>query len=144
MSNAMRRKALFALPCLVLLFTNCGTRTVVGGYSDSPDGEYRVYARLYGAYGRAYDDKTSKSVVITLTKKGNEGSPLLKRSYRFTGSSARWDANWQTNGELTVVVFDYGIGTDRVDGARANLPKRQLLSVSFQLKQQGPHLSGPH
>src|SRR5258705_9988956 len=42
------------------IFAGC-TRTVIGGYKDSPDMRYRVYAKIYGAYGRSFLDNTLRS-----------------------------------------------------------------------------------
>jgi len=86
------------------------TRTVVGGFSDSPDKKYRVYVRIYGAYGRAFIENTAKKVFITIVENGADEKVLLKKGYRLRGSDLGCLPIWDKQHNLTVIVYDYGPG----------------------------------
>jgi hypothetical protein len=49
----------------VTAFLGC-TRTVVGGYDNSPDKKYCLDFRTFGAYGHAFVDNTTKTLRITI------------------------------------------------------------------------------
>jgi hypothetical protein len=91
----------------LLLFGSFGlagcTRTVAGGYTDSPDGQYRMYGRVFGA------------VRITILKNEVSDQPLFTKVYRVVGSDVTWHATWRDKSELTVVVYDYGAGVSHFD-----------------------------
>ena len=121
----------FAVAALVLS-AGC-TRTVVGGYTDSPDKKYRVYGRTYGAYGRAFVDETSKKFRVTIVTGDTNETLLLRKEYHVRGSDVSWDASWDQHNNLTVVVYDYGRGLDRVDASKRGSPTNHLLTLVYRL-----------
>lgn len=112
-------------------FVGC-TRTVVGGYTDSPDKKYRVYGRIYGAYGRSFLDNTPKTVRISIvTAAGNE-TLLLRKGYRVQGSDVGWDATWNEHHNLTVVFFEYPPGVSRWDLTKKGAPTNHIRTVTYR------------
>ena len=112
-------------------FLGC-TRTVVGGYIDSPDKKYRVYGKIYGPYGRSFLDNTPKTVRISIvTVPGNE-TLLLRKEYRVQGSDVGWDANWDEHHNLTVVFFQYPPGVSRWDLSKKGSPTNHIRTVAYR------------
>ena len=128
---AKSKYPVFAVAALVLS-AGC-TRTVVGGYEQSPDKEYCVYGRIYGAYGRAFLDETSKTVRISIVVAGTNQILLFRKEYRVRGSDVSWDAAWDQHNNLTVVVYDYGRGLDEVDARKRGSPTNHLLTLVYRL-----------
>ena len=52
---------------VAIMFLGC-SRTVTGGYEDSPDGKYRIWVRTFGAYGHAFTDYTRKTIRISIVE----------------------------------------------------------------------------
>ncbi len=81
----------------------CGcTRTVTGGYEDSPDGNYRVWVRTFGAYGHAFTDYTRKTVRLRLVeiigaKTNWQEKPLFSKEYHFQGSDVMVNTSWDAD-----------------------------------------------
>ena len=128
---AKTRFAVLAVAALVLS-AGC-TRTVVGGYTNSPDKKYCVYGRIYGAYGQAFVAETSKTVRISIVTGGTNETLLFREKYRVRGSDVSWDATWDEHNNLTVVVYDYGRGLDRVDASKRGSPTNHLLTLVYRL-----------
>src|SRR5438067_12739014 len=107
----MKRIAICFLFCIAML-VGC-SRTVTGGYEDSPDGKYRLWVRKFGAYGQAYVDRTPKTIRIRLVKvlgdKNHWQEKLLfEKNYRFTCGFVDMDTTWDKENNLTLVVYDWG------------------------------------
>jgi hypothetical protein len=115
----------------VALCTGC-SRTVVGGYEDSPDRKYRIYGRLFGAYGRAFTENTEKTILIRICTTGQSEQLLLSKEYRVKGSDVTWQPTWGTNSDLTVVVFDYGLGVSRYDERPKGSPSNHICTLKFR------------
>jgi hypothetical protein len=78
---------LVPLLCLALL-PGC-SRTITGGYEDSPEGKSRLWVRTFGAYSRAFVHRTRKTVRVRLVEvlgdKNNWNEKLLfEKQYHFT------------------------------------------------------------
>jgi hypothetical protein len=111
-------------------FVGC-MATYKAGSVDSPDGRYLVSGRIRGAYGRAFIDQTKKTVFVTLfAKSGGKEKLLFQRQYRVQGSDVCWDANWDTDDNLTLVLYDYGLGVSFYDARKNGTPKRHLQTVA--------------
>ncbi len=122
-----------ALP--VALTLGC-TRTVLGGYSDSPDKKYRVYGRIYGAYGRSFLENTSKSVRITIVDPAKAEKILLRKQYQIKGSNVGWHALWDEQNNLKIVLFEYPPGVNRWDINQKAVPTNQIRSITFRCDRQ--------
>jgi hypothetical protein len=114
------------------------TRTVVGGYVDSPDRIYGVYGRIYGAYGRSFLDNTTKTIHITIVASRSPEKVVLSRQYRVRGSNVGWNAIWCDHTNLAVVVFEYPPGVSRWDLTRPRGPTNHLLTVTYALERNSP------
>jgi len=102
-----------------ILLTGC-RRTVIGGYTDSPGKEYRVYGKIFGAAGHRFSDYTKKSVRITIVAAGVDEHVLFTNSYEVTGSDVSWDAKWLDKTNVTISIYDYGPGVGHFD-SQANV-----------------------
>ena len=117
--------------CVILSLLGC-TRTVVGGYSDSPDKKYRVYGRMYGAYGRSFLDRTPKIVRVSIVMTAGIEKPLFKKEYRIEGSDVGWDATWDEHHNLTLVFFEYSAGVSRWDLDKKGAPTNYIRTVTYR------------
>ena len=132
-----RRVWLLAIGLTATLGSAGCTRTVVGGYTDSPDKTYRVYGRIYGAYGRSFLENTPKTVRISIvTAAGNE-TLLLRKEYRVQGYDVGWDAAWDEHHNLTVALFEYPAGTSRWDLTKKGSPTNHIRSVTYRFDSKG-------
>src|SRR5437867_1671922 len=119
--KAPKLVALF-FSCVLLLIAVLGatgcSRTVHGGFVDSPDKKYRFYGRVYGAYGRSFLENTAKTVWISIVANDANETLLFRKEYRVNGSDVGWDATWDNQDNLTVVIYDYGIGVESADAKK--------------------------
>ena len=130
--SVLQWSTLFAIAPL-LLTIGC-TRTVIGGGgTDSPDKNYCVYARIYGAYRRAFVDETPKKVRISIVAGQTNETMLLRREYRVRGSDVTSDARWDEHNNLTVVIYDYGRGISRYDARKTGSPTNHLRTLVYRL-----------
>ena len=117
----------------------CGcTRTVTGGYKDSPDGKYRVWVRTFGAYGHAFLDHTRKTVRLTLVEiigpeRNGDERPLFTKEYHFQGSDVLVNTSWDTEDNLSAVIYDYAPGVYWEDAQKAGSPSNHIATVSLDL-----------
>jgi hypothetical protein len=114
----------------VVVCASC-SRTVVGGYADSSDGKYRVYDRIFGAYGRPFVDNTTKTIRISIVTSGDNERLLFRKEYRVVGSDISVNMIWDKEHNLKVDVYDYGPGVDAIDGRRNGSPTHHILTLSF-------------
>ena len=73
----------------MLLLPGC-SRTVIGGFVDSPDSKYRMYGRVYGVFGRAFLDDTDKTVRISIVLNDARETILFRKEIRVKGSDVGW------------------------------------------------------
>ena len=117
------------------------TRTVTGGYEDSPDDQYRVWIRTFGAYGHAFLERTPKTVRISLVQSigaktnWNEKS-LFTKEYHFTCSDVMVDTSWDKEDNLTAVIYDYPPGVYWETARKKRIPSNYIATVSFILDKQ--------
>ena len=78
------------------------SRTVTGGYTDSDDGSLRIFGRVLGAYGKAFSDRTTKTVCITIVERRSHRN-IFSSSYKMMGGEVEWHATWDGN---TIVRID--------------------------------------
>lgn len=93
---------------LIGIMTGCGTRTVKGGTSDSPDGKNSASLRLFGAYGKAFSDYSEKEVLVTIRdgKKDGVQQDLFKKMYKVKGTVVGADVIWENQEGLRCVIYD--------------------------------------
>jgi hypothetical protein len=120
----------FMLPLLV--FSGC-TRTVIGGYCDSPNQKYRVYVRVYGPYGRSFLETNRKTVRVTVADTRAKGATLLDQQYSVIGYDVASRVHWNGSDEVSVVIYDYGASHDRWEAKTTSLPTNTLRSLTFHL-----------
>jgi len=120
----------FLLLSVVTLLLGC-SRTVTGGFTDSPDKKYRMYGRVYGALGKAFLDETPKIVRISIVTKDSKETLIFRREIHVKGSDVSWDCTWNTADNVSVVVFDYGPHVYWEDARKAGTPSNYLASVSL-------------
>ena len=120
----------FLLLGVVTLLPGC-SRTVTGGFEDSPDKKYRMYGRVYGALGKAFLDETPKTVRISIVTNDSEETLIFRREIQVRGSDVGWDCTWDTEDNVSVVVFDYGPHIYWEDARKAGTPSNYLASVSL-------------
>jgi hypothetical protein len=116
----------------VLCLFGC-TRTAIGGYSESPDKSYCVYGKVYGAYGRSFLDNTDKKIKISIAKGNGTEKLLFLREYRVHGADVGWNAMWNANTNVTVVVFEYPAGVNRWDLSSKQGPTNHLRTLTYDL-----------
>jgi hypothetical protein len=121
------RSLLLKVLSLTLLATFCGCgRIAVGGFEDSPDKKYRVGVGILGSYNHAFADYTRKTVDVSIYAGGGFKTNLLQRSYRVKGSDVGCDATWDGNDNVTVIIYDYGVGVS-FHGLKKNEPRKRII-----------------
>ena len=106
------------LLALMAIFTGC-SRTVTGGFEDSPDKKYRLYGRVYGALGKAFLDKTRKTVRLSVVTNNAVETVLFTREFRVTGSDVGLNWTWDKDANVTVAIFGYGPRVSEEDALKA-------------------------
>lgn len=114
------------------------SRTVTGGYEDSPDGKYRVWVRAFGAYGRAFLERTRKTVRIRLVevigaKTNWNERPLFTKEYHFTCSDVMVNTSWDKEDNLTAVIYDYPPGVYWEDARKEGTPSNYIGTIALLL-----------
>ncbi len=117
----------WALLIIIGMLVGCGNRAAVGGFDDSPDGKYRVYCRIFGAFGHSFSDKTEKTVRVSVVLKDNDEPLLFRREYTVWGSDVGVDTSWGAQEDISGVIFDYGPGVT-FGGDITNEPPRRIIS----------------
>jgi hypothetical protein len=115
---------------LATTFVGC-SRTVIGGFTDSPDKKYRVYGRVFGALGHAFIDDTVKTVRITIVANDERETLLFRKEYRVKGSDVGYDATWDEHNNLAMVIYDYGPGVQFHGLAKDAPPERHIRTLSY-------------
>lgn len=125
--------------CLILLIgwlvAGC-SRTVVGGFLDSPDEKYRVYVRTYGAYGHRFVDETAKVLRVTIVRNDGSGTILFKKEYRIRGSDIVANTAWDQRGNVVVILYDYGSGVVRSEGREKSYRTNYLRTIVCRFEPQ--------
>ena len=129
----IRASRLLLAFAFVWIFLGSGcTRTVVGGFVDSPGNTYRVYTRGFGGLGAAYVDETSKQYRISVVTTGSIGSEKDVGEVMFDfPAAARLSSKitWTGEKEFAVQFFDYGDGVSGYD-VKNDPSKRRKLGVA--------------
>lgn len=130
----------FTLTVALAGFLGC-SRTVTGGYEDSPDGKYRVWVRTFGAYGHAFTDHTQKIIRLRLVEVvGNrtnwQEKPLFTKEYHFKCSDVMMNTSWDKEDNFTAVIYDYPPGVYWEDARKAGSPSNYIATVSLILDKQ--------
>src|SRR5262249_27995466 len=85
---------------------------------------YRVVLQFDGAAGKAYTDRTAKTVGIAI-RSGDTN--LLNRRYKLEAADLDAGVTWKTADDLTIYLFEPGPYQSRV------LPRRELLRLHFTM-----------
>ena len=126
------------LTCIVVISVLAGcSRTYIGTGAQgvgSPDGISRLCVTSYGAYGRAYVEKSRKKIVVWIGEGyGTNKVRLFSDSFTVVGSAVHWDVNWRSPDEVVVEVYDYGDGLLRSEGRRSST----LATFNFRREKSG-------
>src|SRR5437867_58767 len=122
----------FLLFGLTSQMVGCGTRTTVAGFSDSPDGKFRLYIRKQGATRRAYNDESEKNVTLTVVKANALETPIFKTNFVVRSSALTSDIKWEEDDSFSITLYDYGAGIDMYDGRKQGIPTRHIRSIRFR------------
>lgn len=130
--NRIRTAAFVLLISSVLA---CQPYTWVGGTvfyppgTDHTNAQYHLCIEVYGERGRAFADRTSKTVHVVIQ---DGKTTVLEREYRVIAASLRWSVNWGSVGDLRITFFEHGdfIPGGRPSGEPAKVP-RLVFSVAF-------------
>jgi hypothetical protein len=112
------------------------SRTVTGGFQDSPDKKFRLYGRVYGALGRAFVENTKKTVRISIVANDATETLLLRKEYRVRGADIGWSSIWDSQDNLTVAIFESGPGVGGLRGAEVPTASNHIETASFLLDKQ--------
>jgi hypothetical protein len=122
------------LPLLVgtvIAFTAC-SRSVTGGYVDSPDMKYRVYGRCFGPTGPVNVVGWVKTIRITIVANDKDEAQLFMNEYHFRGAEVRWEAKWASNDDLAVTIFESSKSVES-DNVKTNVPlKRKFRTLTYK------------
>jgi hypothetical protein len=108
------------------------SRTVNGGFADSPDKMFRLYGRVYGAYGHTFVDETGKTIRYTIVANDSQQTQLLRKEYKVRGSDVCWTALWDGRDSLTIVVYDYGPGVAWHEAQRSAVLSNRLCTIYYR------------
>src|SRR5437867_12225633 len=131
----MRTLRTASLELVMLMLPGCRMYTSVGQTvryppgSDYASAQFHLVIGVDGARGRAYADRTLKSVHVTIWKGETK---VLERQYRLAAGSLRWNVTWNTLDDLRITFFEYGnpvSGKDR--GRYLSWVTRQVLAAAF-------------
>src|SRR5262245_61375549 len=101
----MRPVTTFLLLGSAMALLGC-SRTVIGGFDDSPDKKYRIYGRVYGALRKSFLNETRKTVRLSIVLNDAQETLVFRKEIKVKGSDVSWDCTWDTNNNISVVVFD--------------------------------------
>ena len=87
------------------MYTSVGQTVQYPPGSDYASAQYRLVIGVDGARGRAYVDRTSKTIQVTIWEGKTE---VLAREYRLTAGSLKWNVTWNTLDDLCITFFEYG------------------------------------
>jgi hypothetical protein len=120
---------------MTLICFGC-SRTVTGGFTDSPDKKFRMYGRTYGALGVKFIDKTRKTVRISIVASDSAETLLYRREFHIKGSDVGWDCTWDKDDNATVVIYDYPPNVYWEDAVKAGIPSNHLATVSLTFEKK--------
>lgn len=126
----------FAAVTAILFATAGCTRTVHGGFDDSPGKKYRLYGRVYGAYGKPFLADTWKTIRITIVSVEGGEKLLFTKEYRFRGFNVSWDSKWDGDYDLTVTISNLppGGGVNVSQGPGPQSENLRIFRYRFDLK----------
>jgi len=104
-----------------------GTRHFPPG-SDHNTAQYHLVIAVRGARGRAYVDRTTKTVYVTIWKRETK---MLERLYEVTAASLEWAVTWDEADDVGVLFFEFpeGISIHSEEALRA--PAREVFALRF-------------
>jgi len=131
----MRTLQTASLVLVMLMLPGCRMYTSVGQTVEYPPGsdyrsaQYHLVIGVDGARGRAYVDRTSKSLHVTIWKGETK---VLEREYRLAAGSLEWNVTWNTLEDLRITFFEYGkpVPGKEQAGDVTKVP-RQVFAVAF-------------
>ena len=131
----MRKLRTASLVLMMSIVSACRMYTSVGQTvryppgSDYASAQFHLVIGVDGARGRAYADRTLKSVHVTIWKGETK---VLERQYRLAAGSLRWNVTWNTLDDLRITFFEYGNPVSGKDQA-GDLTRvtRQVFAVAF-------------
>lgn len=129
--------------CLAVFLAGCMMHTVVGNGCGvaSPDGNFSLAVRVDGASGKAYVDRTKKTVFLWMLPSGTNDAPEVSLGkYIFVAAGLSWDVRWLSASEVTVHLFDHADGESQYSPQRtitnriADLTFTQVAGVFVEKK----------
>jgi hypothetical protein len=134
MKIAAQLTAVVALACLS---SGCMTHTVISEPSfyppqlkayESAEAQFTAYVSAHGASGKAYTDRTPKTVYISLAKRG--GSKTTAKVI-ISAADLSWSVSWKTPGEPVLHFYDLPDGASVYD-AHAKRLRREIRTKHFR------------
>jgi hypothetical protein len=95
-----------------------------------------MYGRVFGALGRAFLDETKKTVRLSIVLNDAQETLLFRKEIGVKGSDVGWDCTWDKEGNVSVVVYDYGPHVYWEDARKAGTASNRLASISLILDKQ--------
>ena len=127
---------LAALP-LASFLTGCMTHTVISRPSWYPphlaasqfdQAQFVVYISAHGASGRAYTDRTPKTVYLALVR----GEAVKTRAkLTLKAAALEWDVRWPRAGEPLIEFYDLPDGVSTYDDTAKRL-RRVILTKRYR------------
>ena|SRR5258705_957822 len=110
--------------------------TELGGNPElSPDKQYAIGTRAYGASGKAYSAQTKKRFQVWIVPKtGSNPAPAFKKMYVFVAADMGWKVNWHDSEEVAVDLYDARRATD---AQKSSAPSNHVASLLFRKAPDG-------
>ena len=104
----------------------------------SPDNQYAIATRAYGASGKAYSAETKKRFRVWIgPKTGSIPAHPFKKTYVFVAADMGWKVKWYSPDEVAVDLYDYGDGVSSVAARRTGAPSNHLAVLLFRKRADG-------
>ena len=146
----MKRSPILLVLSLVCVgvFLGC-SRTVTGGYEDSPDGNYRLWIRTFGAYGHPFSERTSKTMRLRLVQRIGDTNSwderlLCEKTYHFKCADFGLKTSWSQENSLIAVVYAW----DTWDAAESDSGKQRpgvvsnyIATLTFKFDKKGANFT---
>ena len=99
----------------------------------SPDNQYAIATRAYGASGKAYSAETKKRFRVWIgPKTGSIPAHPFKKTYVFVAADMGWKVKWYSPDEVAVDLYDDRDGAGSVQTQKGKPPSHHVASLVFR------------